>query len=83
MTREELMDLYEGLIDENTELLLADGFDDAIIGVCSRSMRVIYDYDLMIEVLEDEGMTEMEAIEHLEFNVLNAWVGDQTPIYMI
>jgi len=83
MTREELLEVYEGLIDENTELLLADGFDDAIIGVCSRSMRVIYDYDLMLEVLEDEGMTEMEAIEHLEFNVLNAWVGDQTPIYMI
>jgi hypothetical protein len=83
MTREELLEVYEGLIDENTELLLADGFDDAIIGLCSKSMRVIYDYDLMIEVLEDEGMTEIEAIEHLEFNVLNAWVGDQTPIYMI
>lgn len=83
MTREELLEVYEGLIDENTELLLADGFDEAIIGLCSKSMRVIYDYDLMIEVLEDEGMTEIEAIEHLEFNVLNAWVGDQTPIYMI
>jgi hypothetical protein len=83
MTREELLEVYEGLIDENTEILMADGFDDAIIGLCSKSMRVIYDYDLMIEVLEDEGMTEIEAIEHLEFNVLNAWVGDQTPIYMI
>ena len=83
MTKEELLEVYEGLIDENTEILMADGFDDAIIGLCSKSMRVIYDYDLMIEVLEDEGMTEIEAIEHLEFNVLNAWVGDQTPIYMI
>ena len=83
MTREELLEVYEGLIDENTEILMADGFDNAIIGLCSKSMRVIYDYDLMIEVLEDEGMTEIEAIEHLEFNVLNAWVGDQTPIYMI
>ena len=34
MTREELLEVYEGLIDENTELLLADGFDDAIIGLC-------------------------------------------------
>jgi hypothetical protein len=83
MTREELLEVYEGLIDENTELLLADGFDDAIIGLCSKSLRVIYDYDLMLEILEDEGMEEIEAIEHLEFNVLNAWVGDQTPIYMI
>jgi len=83
MTREELLEVYEGLIDENTEILMADGFDDAIIGLCSKSLRVIYDYELMLEILEDEGMTEIEAIEHLEFNVLNAWVGDQTPIYMI
>jgi hypothetical protein len=83
MTKEELLEVYEGLIDENTEILMADGFDDAIIGLCSKSLRVIYDYDLMLEILEDEGMEEIEAIEHLEFNVLNAWVGDQTPIYMI
>ena len=83
MTREEILEVYGDLIDENTEILMADGFDDAIIGLCSKSMRVIYDYDLMLEILEDGGMEEIEAIEHLEFNVLNAWVGDQTPIYMI
>jgi hypothetical protein len=83
MTREELLEVYGDLIDDNTEILMADGFDDAIIGLCSKSMRVIYDYDLMLEILEEEGMEEIEAIEHLEFNVLNAWVGDQTPIYMI
>jgi hypothetical protein len=83
MTREELLEVYGDLIDDNTEILMADGFDDAIVGLCSKSMRVIYDYDIMLEILEDEGMEEIEAIEHLEFNVLNAWVGDQTPIYMI
>ena len=83
MTREELLEVYGDLIDDNTEILMADGFDDAIVGLCSKSMRVIYDYDIMLEILEDEGMSEIEAIEHLEFNVLNAWVGDQTPIYMI
>lgn len=83
MTREELLEVYGDLIDDGTEILMADGFDDAIVGLCSKSMRVIYDYDTMLEILEDEGMEEIEAIEHLEFNVLNAWVGDQTPIYMI
>ena len=83
MTREEILEAYDELIDENTEILMADGFDDAIVGLCCHTLRVIYDYDLMLEILEDEGMEEMEAIEHLEFNVLNAYVGPQTPIFMI
>jgi hypothetical protein len=83
MTKEEILEAYDDLIDENTEILMADGFDDAIVGLCCNTLRVIYDYDLMIEILEDEGMEEMEAIEHLEFNVINAYVGPQTPIFMI
>lgn len=82
MTQEELLEIYGDVIGD-VQLLTADGFDDAIVGLDSKSFRVIYDYDLMLEVLMEGDMTEEDAIEHLEFNVLNAWVGDQTPIYMI
>lgn len=63
------------------EILFADGFDDAIMGVEVNTNRVVYDYNKMIGVLIAEGMTLEEAIEHLDYNVLGAYVGEQTPIY--
>ncbi len=82
MTKEELLEVYQDVIGDE-EILTADGFDDAIIGLDSKSLRVIYDTDIMVSILMEQGMEEMDAVEHLEYNVFNAWVGDQTPIYMI
>ena len=65
------------------DLLFADGFDDCIIGVSYGMVpRVVYDKDLMIYSLQDDGMDECEAIEYLEFNTWGAWVGPRTPIYI-
>jgi hypothetical protein len=55
------------------EFLKADGYDKAIIGVDVQNFRLIYDYDLAIQILiEDEGMTEEDAIEYFEFNTLGS-----------
>jgi hypothetical protein len=65
------------------EFLQADGFDDAIIGLEPLSGKVIYDIDLMIEVLvTQEELSHQDAIEYLDYNVLNAYVGENTPIYI-
>jgi hypothetical protein len=72
-------DLVDSFYDEG--LMFADGFDDAILGVCSSSHRVIYSVEKMIKILMDEGMEYIDAIEHLSFNVVNAYVGEKTPIY--
>lgn len=67
------------------EFLKADGYDKAIIGVDVQFFRLIYDYDLAIRILiEDEGMTEEEAIEYFEFNTLGS-LGDSTeyPIFIM
>jgi hypothetical protein len=83
MTKEELLEEYGDLLDD-VELVTVDGYDDAILGIDSKSLRVIYDADEMVEILmEDEEMSEEEALEYLDYNVFNAWIGDQTPIYMI
>lgn len=74
---EKLHEMYPEL-----ELFKADGFDDAIIGIEPLSGKVIYDIDLMVSVLMGEGLTSEEAIEYLDFNVLNAYVGEMTPIYI-
>ena len=63
-------------------LLFADGFDDAIIGLDTLSLRVVYSKQQMIEILVNEDMTPEDAIEFLEYNTWNAYVGEQTPIYV-
>ena len=57
-----------------------DGFDEAIIGVDERSMRLIYSEKKCIEVLMEEGMSDEEAIQYFEFNVKGAYIGENTPI---
>ena len=75
---------YLAEIDE--ELLCVDGFDDAIIGICQRATSsnvVAYDTDRCIEILvERSGMTEEEAVEYFEFNVVGAWMGERTPVFI-
>jgi hypothetical protein len=62
------------------EFLKADGFDDAIIGLDSSSNRLIYSYTKCIEILS-ESMSDEEAVEYFEYNVVNAYVGEKTPIW--
>ena len=67
------------------DLLFANNFDAAIIGVsigCD-SGRVVYSTKKMAEILvQDESMSHEEAWEYLEFNTFNAYVGENTPIYI-
>ena len=66
---------------QEEEILIADGFDEAIIGIEDTSMRLIYSIEKCIDILIAEGLTEEEAIEHFEFNVRGSYVGEQTPIW--
>ena len=66
---------------EGEDFLVADGFDDAIIGVDENSMRIIYSVTKSIEILMKENMTYEEANEYFYFNVSGSYVGDKTPIW--
>ena len=64
-----------------------DGFDIAIIGtasVCNGNERVevlVYDIFVMVQqLIVRDGMTEEEALEYIEFNIENAYIGKDTPI---
>jgi len=67
-------------------LLIADGLDHAFVGLMMRfnvlEPIACYDYDRVIEGYIEEGMTEEEAVEFFEFNVIGAWVGERTPCYL-
>ena len=78
------MTMIEKLVDWYPEesLLIADGFNDAIIGIDESSMRIIYSVTRCIEILcLDEEMDVEDAIEHFNYNVKGAHVGEKTPIW--
>jgi len=66
-------------------MLKADGFDAAIIGITlSQPMReeiIVYDYEECLKILMKE-MTQEEAIEHMDFNVIGSYMGELTPLFM-
>ena len=77
--RKELCEYY------GNDLLFADGYDPAIIGVCSGfdSGRVAYSIPKMIEIAaSDLSVDYDEALEWLEYNTFGAYVGEHTPIYI-
>lgn len=76
--------LLKGIISyyEDEELLLADGFDDAVIGIDESTMRIIYSSGKCIEILmlQSEMLLD-QAVEFFECNVKGSYVGDKTPIW--
>lgn len=59
-------------------------YDNSIIGTTFDG-RAIYDFDKMTEeLMQDEGWTEEEAIDWIEYNTLRAlpYGGDKVPLVM-
>lgn len=70
---------YDGVV-----YLTNYSYDDALIGV-SEDGRAIYDFDKMVEwLIEEEGWSDIEAIEWIEVNTLRAipYMGEKAPIIM-
>jgi hypothetical protein len=74
--------MLQDIIDQYTDeqILIADGFDEAVIGIDEREMRLVYSVRKCIEILTRD-MSEEDAIEHFNYNVSGAYVGEKTPIW--
>lgn len=68
---------------EDEEITLANGFEDAFLGIASQFNRrfAVYDRAKCIEILAKD-MSYDEAEEYFQFNVEGAWVGESTPAFM-
>ena len=66
---------------QDEEILKADGFDDAVIGIDTGTMRLIYSVTRCVEILIVGGMGMNDAIEYFDFNVRGSYVGEKTPIW--
>jgi hypothetical protein len=80
MTRDEIAEFNEELL-----MLEPSYFDKAIVGVVTniKTQAVCYDVNKIIKILmKEDKMTEEEAREFFDFNILGAWVGEYTPVYL-
>jgi hypothetical protein len=85
MTRADIQTwLTEAYPDE--EFLLADGFENAFVGVVAGKLRepvACYDREKCISVLMTrDGMSDEEAEEFFAYNTEDAWVGEKTPVFL-
>jgi hypothetical protein len=79
--------LSKWVADNAEEILLADGFEEAFMGLASRfgfnQPVAAYDYEKCIDILVTrDGMDREEAEEYFDFNVIGAWVGELPPIFV-
>ena len=68
----------------NEDMLFADGFDDALVGYIERagmSSIACYDKHKCIEILARD-MSYEDAFEYFYFNVVGAYVGENTPCFL-
>jgi hypothetical protein len=77
------MKILEALIEiyPDEDLLIADGFDEAVLGIEEDTMRIIYSVSKCLEIIVAQGMPEQEALEHFYFNVQGSYIGEKTPIF--
>lgn len=71
------------ILEDYTDLVTVDGFDEAIIGVVERIglLAVCYDRNKVIQILMRD-MNEDDAWEYYHYNVVGAYVGEATPVFL-
>ncbi len=78
-------DRLEFIEDNYPNALIANGFDDAIIGIVERygmNPVVLYNKDKCLQILQNrDGMSESEAIDFYYYNIVGAYMGEHTPCF--
>jgi hypothetical protein len=75
--------IFDHFPDE--DIILADGMEEAFIGIATQfnTSMAIYDVKKCIRGLINEGMTSEEAEEWFSFNTQGAYVGENTPAFLL
>jgi hypothetical protein len=83
--RKRLLDAYPGS-DQDLVFLEPEYFDEAVIGVAQSQtglFAVCYSEPKVLEILvEHDGMSQDEAMEYYQFNIMGAYVGENTPVFV-
>jgi hypothetical protein len=67
--------------------IILDGLDDAIIGIVEEfgnGPRILYSKPKILNILcERDSMTQSEAEEFYDYNIIGLYVGEQNPVFLI
>ena len=67
-------------------MIALDGFEEAVIGKlrrCGQEDILVYDYDkCVLIVMANFNCTYDDAVDYVEYNVVNGWMGDSTPGFL-
>ena len=77
------MTILEKITENNPEAIIWDDLDDAIIGHTTDFLAV-YDIGKLSECLikNNPDCTEEDALEWIDYNILGAYVGQNTPLHI-
>ena len=76
------------LADHDPDLILMEPretYDPCIVGLVQRAgsgLCVCYSINKIIAKLVEGGMSDEEAWEYLEYNIVDAYVGEHTPAFL-
>lgn len=78
--------IKEMLSEVNEEALVCDDLEDALVGIgesYGKSPVAVYNVDKIIQIyMERDSMSEEEAREFFDYNVLGAYAGEHMPIFV-
>tara|TARA_R100000742_G_C4266208_1_gene84303 strand:- start:38 stop:298 length:261 start_codon:yes stop_codon:yes gene_type:complete len=81
----DVKDKLQFVKDNYPDVLIADGFDDAIIGIAERygmNPVVLYNKNKCLNIMQTrDGMSEEEATEFFYYNIVGAYMGEHTPCF--
>jgi hypothetical protein len=67
--------------------IMLDGLDEAIVGIVEvfgSSPRILYSRSKILEILQTRDlMTEQEAEEFYDYNILGLYAGEQNPVFLV
>lgn len=78
--------LRAAISEVNQEAQFLDGFDEAIVGTVEafgKPQVVCYDRDIILDIIMDStGGNRQDAEEYFEVNILGAYAGENTPVFL-
>ena len=83
-TENDVKELIKEYEYEDIIIFSSPDYASAFVGI-SEDNRAVYDFDKMVEhLMKEDGMTDIEAIEFIEYNTIRAlpYFGEGAPIIM-
>lgn len=67
--------------------VMLTGLEDAIVGIVEdfgNAPRILYCKSKILQILQERDlMTEQEAEEYYDYNILGLYAGEQNPVFLI